>query len=187
MKYTINVYMEVPQRSICLKEVKDLFYPNKDTKKKCPCKILVIGRPGIGKTVLTEKIMRDWCNGVDKCYRNKIAFYFRFRWFNVSDIKDMTLKRFLRYGTELSNKKFEEIYEEIAKHPENAILIFDSLDEFNGNFECVDVLPPPNDPDTCISGILLFSKPISSRLLPKSKSGRLLPKSISGRLLPKSW
>ena len=49
--------MEVPPNAICLEQVKDLFYPNKDTKQKCPHKILVISRPGIGKTVLTEKIL----------------------------------------------------------------------------------------------------------------------------------
>ena len=49
--------MKVPSYSIRLENIKDLFKPNEDTKGKCPCKILVIGRPGIGKTVLTEKIV----------------------------------------------------------------------------------------------------------------------------------
>ena len=162
-----DVYMEVPPDSVCLKEVKDLFYPNKDTKEKCPRKILVVGRPGIGKTVLTEKIIRDWASGADKFYNDKIAFYFKFRWFNAwfNGTKDMTLKRFLCYGTELSDQIFDKIYKEITKHPEKAILIFDGLDEFNGNFECVDDLSSSNDPDISMSGILLFSKLISGRLL----------------------
>ena len=71
-----DVYMEVPRNSICLKDVKDLFYPNDDTKNKSPRKILVVGRPGIGKTVLTEKIIRDWASGVDEIYREKIVFFF---------------------------------------------------------------------------------------------------------------
>ena len=163
-----DVYMEVPEKSTRLKKVKDLFYPDKDTKKKIPRSILVVGRPGIGKTVLTEKIMRDWANGVDKFYRQKIPFYFKFRWFNVHDMKDMTLKTFLRYGTELSDQIFDKIYEEITKHSEKAILIFDGLDEFNGNFECLNDLPPPNDPDCPMSPISLFGKLVSSRLLPKA-------------------
>ena len=84
---------------------------------------------------------------------------------NVNDIKDMTLKTFLRYGTELCDEKFYLIYEEITKHQEKAILIFDGFDEFDGNFDCVDGLPSPNDPDISMSVILLFGNLISGRFL----------------------
>ena len=161
-----DVYMKVPLYSTRLEEVKDLFYPNNDTEKKFLRNILVVGRPGIGKTVLTEKIMRDWASGVDKFYHDKIAFYLKFRWFK--DMKDMTLKTFLRNGTQLSDEKFEKIYKEITKHPEKAILIFDGLDEFNSDFDCLNDLPPPNDPDFPMSPISLFSKLISGHFLPEA-------------------
>ena len=162
-----DVYTRVPEEAIRL-EVKDLFYPNKDTKQKDPRKILVVGRPGIGKTVLTEKIMRDWASRVDKCYHDKIAFYFKFRWFNEKDKEDMTLKTFLHNGTQLSDKEFEKIYEEIRKHPEKAILIFDGLDEFNSESDCLNNRPPRNDPDFPMSPIWLFSKLISGDFLPEA-------------------
>ena len=161
-----DIYMEVPKHSICLKEAKDIFYPEEDTSGNFPRNILVVGRPGIGKIVLTEKIIRDWANGTDKFYSGKIAFYFKFRWFNSNELKDMTLKTFLRCGTELNDEEFERIYEDIIKCPEKIILIFDGLDEFNGNIDCLDHLPPPNDPNICMSGISLFMKLISGRLLP---------------------
>ena len=162
-----DVYMKVPRDSIHLEEVKDLFYPNRDTKQKCPHKILVIGRPGIGKTVLTEKILLDWANELDPFYHDKIAFYFKFRWFNNNQIP-VTLKTFLCNGTQLSNEEFEEIYEEITKHPEKAILIFDGLDEFNSDLDCLNDWPPPNDPDFPMSAISLFRKLISGHLLPEA-------------------
>ena len=161
-----DVYMRVPENATRLEEVKDLFYPNEDTKQKYPRKILVVGRPGIGKTVLTEKIMRDWASRVDKFYHDKIAFYFKFRWFNEKDKEDMTLETFLHDGTQLSDKEFEKIYEEIRKHPEKTILIFDGLDEFNSEPDCLKNRPPRNDPDFPMSPIWLFSKLISGNFLP---------------------
>ena len=158
-----NEYMKISNDSIRLKEVKDLFYPNENTTGRFPKKILAVGHPGIGKTVLTEKVMRDWAGGVDEYYQEKIAFHFKFRWFNEDN---MTLKTFLRNGTGLSNEKFDEIYEYIIKHPEKAILVFDGLDEFNGSFECLEHLPPPDDPSVSMPWISLFIKLISGRFLP---------------------
>ena len=162
-----DVYMEVPRYSIPLEELKDLFYPNEDTKQRCPHKILVIGRPGIGKTVLAEKILLDWANERDRFYQDKIAFYFKFRWFNNNQIP-VTLKTFLCNGTQLSNEKFQEVYEEITKHPEEALFIFDGLDEFNSDLDCPNDWPSPNDPDFPMSAISLFRKLISGHLLPEA-------------------
>ena len=163
-----NVYMEVPPDSICLEKIKDLFYPNKDTKWEFPRNILVVGRPGIGKTVLTEKIMRDWAGGVDRFYQDKIAFYLKFRWFNAKDIKGMTLKTFLRNGTQLSDEKFKKIYEEITKYSGKVIIINDGLDEFKSDSDCLNDLPPPNDPNCSMSPISLFSKLMYGHFLPEA-------------------
>ena len=131
-----DAYMEVPKESICLKEIKDLFYPKKDTKNKSrPRTILALGRPGIGKTVLTRKIMRDWANGIDGFYHGKIAFFFKFRWFHFEKLQNLTLKEFLQCGTELNEHQFDSIFEEICNNPKHAIFIFDGLDEIGGNLE----------------------------------------------------
>ena len=132
-RHEINhVYMEVPKHSIRLEEVKDLFYPNKDTEGNSPRTILALGRAGIGKTVLTRKIMQDWAKGIDKLYHGKIAFFFKFRWFHFEQLQNVTLKKFLQFGTELSENEFECIFAKIWANPQNAIFIFDGLDEFGG-------------------------------------------------------
>ena len=163
-----DVYMNVPESSIRLEKIEDLFYPNEDTKSNSPRTILAVGRPGIGKTVLTEKIIRDWANGIDEFYRDKIVFLYKCRWFNIIDeLQNLSLKKFLRYGTGLSEEKFESIFEEILKQPQKAIFIFDGLDEFDGDL--INYLDQsrglPNDPNSCMSGMTLFVKLAYGNLL----------------------
>ena len=137
------------------------------TPRQTTKSILVIGRPGIGKTVLTEKILRDWANQVDTYYGDKIVFFFKLRWFNGINEK-MNLKTFLRLGMGcLSDKEFESIYDTIRKEPNKAILIFDGLDEFHGNYnECFDESKMiSNDPGTSMSVMNLFIKLVSGGLL----------------------
>jgi hypothetical protein len=84
----------------------------------------------------------------------------KFRWFNFEELRNLFLKTFLRYGTGLSEETFESIFEEILKEPQKEILIFDGLDEFNGNIRnCLERSRMlPNDPNTCMSGMTLFIK-----------------------------
>ncbi|XP_028413221.1 NACHT, LRR and PYD domains-containing protein 3-like [Dendronephthya gigantea] len=162
-----DVYMKVPDDSIRLEKVKDLFYPNEDTKGKRPRTILAVGRPGIGKTVLTGEIMRDWANEVDEFYSCKIAFYFKFRWFNLTEWKSNDLKTFLCCGTRLRDVEFESIFLEITKEPEKTLLIFDGLDDFDGDIkDCLDPLPRQNNPDIRMPAISLFIQLISGQFLP---------------------
>ena len=153
--------MNIPPRALRLEKVKDLFRPDQDTTGIVPRKILVIGRPGIGKTVLTEKVIRDWANGVDEYYNDKIAFVFKFRWFNLNELKDQSLKSFLQVGTRLVGKEhFDSIYEEVVKDPQKAILVFDGLDELDVNpmsfLDQSELIP--NDCDTCVAAVNLFLK-----------------------------
>ncbi len=163
-----DVYMEVPKSSIRMEKIIDLFHPNQDTKGKFPRTILAVGRPGIGKTVVTEKIMRDWANGINEFYRDKIVFLYKFRWFNMIDeFQNLSLKKFLCYGTGLSEQKFESVFEEILNEPQKAIFIFDGLDEFTSDVEtCLEqsrILP--NDHNTDMSPMTLFIKLASSNML----------------------
>ena len=50
--------------------------------KKHPRTILVVGRPGIGKTFLTKKLLYQWQQQISKFWHNKIVILIRFRAFN---------------------------------------------------------------------------------------------------------
>ncbi len=111
--------------------------------------------------MLTEKIIRDWANEIDEYYCGKIPLVFKFRWFNMDEYTNLPLKTILQIGTEsVSEESFEGIYEELTKDPQKAILIFDGLDEFNGNpVSYIDQSRViSNDPNTCMSGMNLFIK-----------------------------
>ena len=166
-----DVYMKVPEHSICLEEIKDLFYPEKDTDGKFPQTILALGRPGIGKTVLSRKIRCDWAKGDVEFYHGKIAFFIKFRWFGFEQLQNITLKKFLQFGTELNEDQFESVFEEIWKNPQNAILIFDGLDECGCNCEKFQNLQDQSrmvssDPSCPMSPIFLFIKIMSGNMLP---------------------
>ncbi len=117
---------------------------------------------------MTEKIIRDWANGIDEYYCDKIPLFFKFRWFNMDKLTNLPIKHFLQIGTGfVSEENFESIYEGITKDPKKAILIFDGLDEFNGNL--VSYLDQsrviPNHPNTCMSAMDLFVKIILGSFL----------------------
>ena len=162
-----DVYMRVPSDSIRLNKIKDLFYPNKDTKGNSPLSILVIGRPGIGKTVLTEKLLCDWANEIDEFYLGKIVFFFKLRLFDHRKFKNISLKTFLQLGTRLDTEKIESIYQKTMKEPEKAIFIFDGLDECNATpMECLDQSDMnANDRSECMSGMSLFIKLVRGEML----------------------
>ena len=170
-RHEINdVYMKVPEHSIRLEEVKDLFHPNEDTKGNSPQTILALGRPGIGKTILTRKLMQDWAKEIDSFYLGKIAFFFKFRWFHFEQLQNVTLKKFLQLGTELSESEFECIFVEIWANPQNGIFIFDGLDEFGGNLEKFQNFfdqsrMSPDDPTCPMSAMYLFIKILSGQIL----------------------
>ena len=62
VRHEISDDYSKPQRgSVAINTVNELFLPNEDSQN--PCKILVVGRPGIGKSLLCTKISRDWGQG----------------------------------------------------------------------------------------------------------------------------
>ena len=98
-------------------------------------KILVVGRPGIGKTVLSTKILRHWAsdslfNETQKSQMDfKVAFLVKLRMFN-SRIKNLNLRELLDHS-EYSTVLSEELWDYICNNPERVLLIFDGFDEYS--------------------------------------------------------
>ena len=91
-------------------------------------KILVVGRPGIGKTLFLTKWTRDWASG--KAFNNfDFLFFLKFRKFNAEEkplsLRDLVLRS--EYSeTELS----DQVFNHICENPERVLILFDGLDEF---------------------------------------------------------
>ena len=50
-----DVYTKIPPKALRSDKFKELFYANRDTEGIAPRRILVLGRPGIGKTVIGHR------------------------------------------------------------------------------------------------------------------------------------
>ena len=100
--------------------------------------ILIVGRPGIGKTLCCTKILRDWASNkvFHKTPDDKIhfdaAFFVKFRLFNAAT--DLSLRELLTCSTySPRNKLDEEVWNYILENPQKVLLIFDGIDEFKDN------------------------------------------------------
>ena len=94
--------------------------------------VLIVGRPGIGKTLWCTKILRDWAS--DKVFHNtpdnKIhfdaAFFVEYRIFKTET--DLSLKELLTHSTySPSNQLNEEVWNYILENPQRVLLIFDGV------------------------------------------------------------
>ncbi len=130
---TYEAHFKLPQDATTFKRTTDLFEPKRASEKR-PRTILVVGRPGIGKTLLTKKILYEWQQQTREFWRSKIVILIRFRAFNKGPT---SLREMLRCsdGLNTSSADFNCIYEYICLIPSNVILVFDGLDELKVNSE----------------------------------------------------
>ena len=97
-------------------------------------KILVVGRLGIGKTMLSTKILRHWAfddlfNATQKSQMDfKVAFLIKLRMFNHRN-QEINLRELLDHS-EYSMGLSEELWNYIRNNPKRVLLIFDGFDEY---------------------------------------------------------
>ena len=93
--------------------------------------VLVVGRPGIGKTSLSTKMLRLWASGEafnrDALVFN-VVFLVKFRRFN--DNPELSLRDLLTRA-ETVECLDDSVWELVQNEPTKVLLIFDGLDEFS--------------------------------------------------------
>ena len=106
-------------------------------------KVLIVGRPGIGKTLCCIKLLRDWAfEKVKSQIQFDAAFFVKFRRFNSAD--DLSLRELLtRSEHSSSNHLDDEVWNYILQHPEGVLILFDGFDEFKDNANMAVVPPCP--------------------------------------------
>ena len=93
--------------------------------------VLVVGRPGIGKTSLSTKLLRLWASGEafngDKQF--SVVFLLKLRRFN-NDNASLSL-RDLMACSETVHSLDDNVWDFIKQEPTKVLLIFDGLDEYS--------------------------------------------------------
>ncbi len=157
-------HFKIPSTVTELTSTADIFKPRKnDENQTCPRTILVIGRPGIGKTILTRRLLFQWAVKAEEFWHEKIVILLQFRKFN----KKTTLREMLRHGEGLSSDNFETLYECTLLNPTKTILIFDGLHELDVDsnllYTNTEAVSSPNEVMQVLS---IFKMLVSGRLLP---------------------
>ena len=133
-------------------------------------KILVVGRPGIGKTMFSTKILRNWScdtlfNETQKIQMDfKAAFLIKLRMFNSTN-KELNLRELLDHS-EYSTALSEDYWNYVRHNPERVLVIFDGLDEYAGRTKIdKDDVPYRNNEEERMPVHFLLKKIVSGKIL----------------------
>ena len=112
-----------------------LFQKPEDIIDKNNRNVLVVGRPGIGKTSLSTKLLRHWASreafNADEHYKAdfNVVFLVKFRRFNNDNAK-LSLRDLLARAETVQSLD-DPVWDFIKEEPTKVLLIFDGLDEYS--------------------------------------------------------
>ena len=134
--------------------------------------VLVVGRPGIGKTSLSTKMLRLWASGeafnTDTLVFN-VVFLVKFRRFN-NDNAELSLRDLLTRA-ETVQRLDDSVFQFVLTDPAKVLLIFDGLDEYSRK---EDISAQEDDPTYNYKNNVEEKMPFSV-LYYKLATGKLLP------------
>ena len=91
--------------------------------------VLVVGRPGIGKTSFSTKLLRLWASGEAFIEHFNVVFLLKFRRFN-NDNANLSLRDLMARSETVHNLD-DAVWDFIKQEPSKVLLIFDGLDEYS--------------------------------------------------------
>jgi len=155
--------------SVAIKTRGELFLSNEDTQN--PRKILIVGRPGIGKSLLCQKLLRDWSKGHlfhDNSKTFKYAFLFQFRSFYSETSGQISFRQLLNRTAYSAGQRDDQVFQELLDNPEEILLVFDGFDEFKDHDSCTtnEAARFGNGPSEKMPLSALYVKLLQGKLLP---------------------
>ena len=127
--------------------------------------VLVVGRPGIGKTSFSTKMLRLWASG--KAFNRdalvfNVVFLVKFR--RLNDNPKLSLRDLLTRA-ETVECLDDSVWELVQKEPTKVLLIFDGLDEFSRKEDILAQEDYKNNVDQKMPVSVLYKKLAAGELL----------------------
>ena len=162
-----------------VKHCQELFTRTPDEKEN-PKSILVTGKAGIGKTLFSQKLCRDWAT--DKLFlspRNmqmpnfNFAYCLTFRQLNSPEERTFSLQELVNCSAILDDQSniSDEVFKYILNHPEEVLIILDGFDEFSQQAYIADGGSHEEYPNSCrekMPAAALCSKLMRGHILGKA-------------------
>ena len=152
-------------------DAKDCTFANlEDILDKDHKNVLVVGRPGIGKTLFSAKLLRLWASGEafngDKNYKAdfNVVFLVKFRRFNVDDAK-LNLRELLACA-ETVQCLDDSVWQFVQNESTKVLLIFDGLDEYSRKEEINTQEDYKSNEEEKMPVSVLYMKLAAGELLP---------------------
>jgi GTPase SAR1 family protein len=164
-----DTHLDKPLHEI--EKIEDIFKSNNSGDRELR-KILIVGRPGIGKTALTKQIMQEWKMAETKFGKGQLLIRLEFRMFNHEEKKKLNLSTLFSYGSGVAptakGEIFQDLYQFIQMNQEKIIVIFDGLDELNLDLDNCwqEEEKTDNNPDLIMPVFCLYVKLIRGVFLP---------------------
>ena len=160
-------YFEDPDRAKQLKEyppnAKDCcFAKPEDILDENHKNILVVGRPGIGKTSLSTKVLRLWASGEAFNAAFNIVFLVKFRRFNGG--AKLSLRELLARA-ETVERLDDSVWQFVQNQSTKVLIMFDGLDEYSRKAEINIQKHYKNDVEEKMPVSVLYMKLATGKLL----------------------
>ena len=124
--------------------------------------VLVVGRPGIGKTSLSTKVLRLWASGEAFNADFNVVFLVKFRRFN--DDAKLSLRELLACAETIQCLD-DSVWEFVQNESTKVLLIFDGLDEYSRKEEINTQEDYKNDVEEKMPVSVLYNKLAAGELL----------------------